>query len=92
LGSFGKKFAGKKENDGQGRNDYVENKYFVGGPSMTIELADIHCHILPGIDDGPAGMGETVDMARVLFSPGVFPCDCHPHVQNIFHNGRIFMP
>ncbi len=53
---------------------------------MTIELADIHCHILPGIDDGPAGMGETVDMARVLLALGYSHVIATPHVQNIFHN------
>jgi len=52
---------------------------------MNIELADIHCHILPGIDDGPAGMGETVEMARVYLSLGYSHVIATPHVENIFH-------
>jgi protein-tyrosine phosphatase len=51
---------------------------------MSIELADIHCHILPGIDDGPAGMGETVEMARVYLALGYSHVIATPHVENIF--------
>ena len=53
---------------------------------MNIELADIHCHILPGVDDGPAGMGETVEMARIYLSLGYSHVIATPHVMNIFHS------
>jgi len=34
-------------------------------------MIDIHCHLLPGIDDGPQNMAEAVDLARQSVSDGV---------------------
>lgn len=51
---------------------------------MTVKLADIHCHILPGFDDGPTGMPEALDMARVYATLGYSHIIATPHLQNIF--------
>ena len=40
---------------------------------------DYHCHILPGIDDGPAEMGESQEMARALSAAGFATVCCTPH-------------
>jgi protein-tyrosine phosphatase len=44
-----------------------------------IPLVDIHCHILPGIDDGPASNDEAIAMCRVAWEDGVrrIVATCH---------------
>ena len=34
-------------------------------------MIDLHCHFLPGIDDGPATMAEALDLARVAVADGI---------------------
>ena len=41
---------------------------------------DWHCHILPGIDDGPATMDESVAMASGLARAGFTTVHCTPHL------------
>jgi protein-tyrosine phosphatase len=41
---------------------------------------DWHCHILPGIDDGPATMEESVEMAKALYAAGYRKVLCTPHL------------
>lgn len=43
-------------------------------------MTDWHCHILPGIDDGPATMDEAVDMAKTLRQEGYTTVYCTPHL------------
>lgn len=43
-------------------------------------MIDWHCHILPGIDDGPATMDEAVEMAIVLRKTGFDEVCCTPHL------------
>ncbi|HEY6872874.1 MAG TPA: CpsB/CapC family capsule biosynthesis tyrosine phosphatase [Geobacteraceae bacterium] len=43
-------------------------------------MTDWHCHILPGIDDGPATMDESVEMARMLQRAGYTAVHCTPHL------------
>ena len=47
-------------------------------------MIDIHCHLLPGIDDGPQNMAEAVDLARQSVSDGVTHAVVTPHI----HHGR----
>ncbi len=42
-------------------------------------MYDLHCHILPGIDDGPAGWSAAIDLARVLVAEGVTFVAATPH-------------
>lgn len=41
---------------------------------------DIHCHILPGIDDGPESVEESLDMVRMAANDGTSSIFCTPHV------------
>ncbi len=41
---------------------------------------DWHCHILPGLDDGPATMDEAVEMAKALHQAGYTTVHCTPHL------------
>ncbi|MGD9571391.1 MAG: tyrosine-protein phosphatase [Thermoleophilia bacterium] len=43
-------------------------------------MIDLHTHILPGLDDGPATMGEAVEMARVAWEHGTRTVVCTPHM------------
>ncbi len=47
-------------------------------------MIDIHCHLLPGIDDGPADMFAALDLARQAVADGVTHCVVTPHI----HHGR----
>jgi len=42
-------------------------------------FVDIHCHLLPGIDDGAADIDETLSMARMAVDDGIRAIVCTPH-------------
>ncbi|MBA2361881.1 MAG: hypothetical protein H0V79_13300 [Actinobacteria bacterium] len=42
-------------------------------------MVDTHCHLLPGLDDGPRTTGQAVDLARELLQAGVRSVLCTPH-------------
>jgi protein-tyrosine phosphatase len=42
---------------------------------------DLHCHLLPGLDDGAAGMDDTIAHARRLEAAGVHDVACTPHIK-----------
>jgi len=43
-------------------------------------VIDLHCHLLPGIDDGPADLGGTLAMAQRHVQAGVEVVAATPHV------------
>jgi len=43
-------------------------------------MTDYHCHLLPGIDDGPATIDESIEMARLLADAGYHTVYCTPHL------------
>ncbi len=44
-------------------------------------MVDLHCHVLPGIDDGPATLEESLELARAAASSGVTTLVATPHVS-----------
>jgi protein-tyrosine phosphatase len=46
-------------------------------------MVDIHCHILPGIDDGPASMAEALQMARIAAADGIRKMVATPHLTDL---------
>lgn len=40
---------------------------------------DVHCHILPGIDDGPTDLAQAVELARALVDDGITTVCATPH-------------
>jgi len=44
-------------------------------------MIDLHCHILPGLDDGAADLGIALDMARQFVGDGVSVVACTPHIM-----------
>lgn len=43
-------------------------------------MIDVHCHLLPNIDDGAKSEAEAVDMARLAVSDGISVVVCTPHI------------
>jgi protein-tyrosine phosphatase len=44
-------------------------------------MIDLHCHMLPGIDDGPKTMAQSLEMARFAVEQGTRRCVVTPHIQ-----------
>jgi protein-tyrosine phosphatase len=42
-------------------------------------MLDLHCHILPGVDDGPASVEEALAVARFCVSDGITHVAATPH-------------
>ena len=40
---------------------------------------DIHCHCLPGVDDGPATISESLSLCRALVDEGLTTVIATPH-------------
>ncbi len=43
-------------------------------------MIDLHCHLLPGIDDGPKSIEESLDMARHAANAGITKIVTTPHI------------
>lgn len=47
-------------------------------------FTDIHCHCLPGLDDGPKTMAEAIALCRMLFEEGIATVVATPHQLGYF--------
>jgi len=45
-------------------------------------MLDLHCHILPGVDDGPATPAEALAMARICVKDGITHITATPHCHS----------
>lgn len=43
-------------------------------------MIDLHCHILPGIDDGAKDLETSLKMARIAVADGIRAIVCTPHI------------
>jgi protein-tyrosine phosphatase len=43
---------------------------------------ELHFHLLPGVDDGPADIGETLELARMAVADGTRTITATPHVRD----------
>ncbi len=43
-------------------------------------MIDLHCHILPGIDDGAPDLETSLAMARIACNDGIHTIACTPHI------------
>jgi len=43
------------------------------------QSVDIHCHCLPGVDDGPATLADSLDLCRALVRDGITNVIATPH-------------
>jgi protein-tyrosine phosphatase len=50
-------------------------------------MIDLHCHILPGLDDGAANLSVSTEMAKAFVADGVSVVACTPHIlPGLYHN------
>jgi protein-tyrosine phosphatase len=47
-------------------------------------MVDVHCHLLPGLDDGPDTMEESLAMAETAITEGITHVVATPHANNKF--------
>lgn len=43
-------------------------------------MLDLHCHLLPAIDDGATDLGMAIEMARMAVADGIHTVACSPHI------------
>jgi protein-tyrosine phosphatase len=55
--------------------------------SQHFIVIDLHTHVLPGIDDGPATLEDSLDLARTAASAGLETLVATPHVSWRYVNG-----
>jgi protein-tyrosine phosphatase len=53
------------------------------------DFVDLHCHVLPGIDDGPADLEGALSMARVAWEAGTSTIVATPHLRSDFPAVRV---
>jgi protein-tyrosine phosphatase len=56
-------------------------------------MIDLHCHILPNVDDGPQNVAESVEMAKQAVRQGIKTIIATPHHRNekyVNHGQTIF--
>ena len=46
-----------------------------------IGIADVHCHLLPGVDDGAESMEETLRLLQMEYQQGVRRLVLTPHYR-----------
>lgn len=51
-------------------------------------MIDVHCHVLPGMDDGAADMEESIHMLRMAWEQGIHSVIATPHYSSAFRNER----
>ena len=56
--------------------------------AILAAVIDIHCHILPGLDDGPDSMEISIAMAEMAIADGITHVIGTPHA----HSDHVFDP
>ena len=52
-------------------------------------MPDLHSHILPGIDDGPSTMEESIEMARLAYEDGTRTIVATPHNRDVTERSSL---
>jgi protein-tyrosine phosphatase len=56
----------------------------LNNPNTVEKMIDLHCHLLPGIDDGPDTLEESLELCRIAVADGITLAIVTPHI----HPGR----
>lgn len=48
-----------------------------------VSLLDVHCHIIPGVDDGAQTEADSIDMAKTAIAEGIDTIVATPHHKNL---------
>ena len=54
-------------------------------------MFDIHCHILPEVDDGPKSWDIAVEMCRMAVADGITHAVATPHANNRYSYDRNYL-
>ena len=54
-----------------------------------LEVIDIHCHILPGLDDGAEDWSKSLEMAQIAAIDGISGIVCTPHFSHVFPGNNL---
>jgi len=57
--------------------DDINNQY-----ALLKSMIDLHCHILPGLDDGAASLEDSLAMAGLAVADGIKGIVATPHTLN----------
>lgn len=49
-------------------------------------MIDIHCHILPDVDDGAVNLAESIKMAKIAHADGIAKLVATPHINGLSTN------
>jgi len=52
-------------------------------------MIDLHCHLLPGIDDGSKSLEQSLEMARYAVNAGITKIVCTPHITPGRYNNSL---
>lgn len=62
--------------------ELAPDSYITDGRALLrIGTIDLHCHLLPGLDDGARDMGDAVAMARQAEADGIAAICATPHIR-----------
>ena len=53
----------------------------------SIRAIDMHCHILPGVDDGSSSIEESIQMGKLAYENGIDTIICTPHYKQFLEAG-----
>jgi protein-tyrosine phosphatase len=67
---------------------HLEGFSGAGRSELRLELIDLHCHLLPGIDDGARDLADSIGMARQAEEDGIVAVCATPHIRHD-HDVRI---
>ena len=62
-------------------------------PVKGLEVIDLHCHILPSLDDGAEDFEQSLQMARMAVLDGISGIVCTPHLSTSFpgNNRKVIL-
>ena len=53
-------------------------------------MIDIHCHILPNIDDGSKNIDESLDMCKIALQNNISDIVATPHFLSFYEAEKFF--
>ncbi|MCH9048817.1 MAG: capsular biosynthesis protein [Proteobacteria bacterium] len=53
-------------------------------------MIDLHCHLFPGMDDGPRELGDAVELARLSVENGITHAVVTPHITPGRYDNDLF--
>ena len=63
---------------------FLPLRIFISGYLQMEKYIDMHCHILPAVDDGSASLAQSVSMVKIAYEDGIRKIIATPH----YHIGR----